>query len=134
MIDWSKLKTESDVASDRKNQYKAMIASRRYSVEVSGITIDGITINTDDRSKLLINGAAFEASLNPDYVMDWKTPEGFITMGSTEIITIARAVRQHVQNCFDRESQLLSALEEGTFTEQMLEEGWVNEGSLYSLA
>ena len=30
-------------------------------------------IDTDVRSKLLINGAALEAMLDPDYVMQWKT-------------------------------------------------------------
>ena len=49
------------------------IADRRYQAEVAGITISGMRVETDDRAKLLINGAAVEAMLDADYAMQWKT-------------------------------------------------------------
>lgn len=104
--------------------YTAAIAARRYQAEIGGITINGLQINTDDRSKLLINGAALEATIDPVYVMQWKTPAGFIELNAQQVIGIARAVRAHVQACFDREAELLAALEAGTLTAAMLNEGW----------
>lgn len=100
------------------------IAARRYEAEVGGITLNGMQIDTDDRSKLLINGAALEATIDPAYVMQWKTPGGFIELTAPQVIGIARAVRAHVQACFDREAELLAALDAGTITAAMLNEGW----------
>ena len=100
------------------------IATRRYEAEVGGITLNGVPIATDDRSKLLINGAALEATIDPAYVMQWKTPGGFIELTAQQVIGIARAVRAHVQACFDREAELLAAVADGSITDQMLQEGW----------
>lgn len=100
------------------------IASRRYEAEIAGITLNELQINTDDRSKLLINGAALEATIDPAYSMPWKTPTGFVDLTGEQVIAIARAVRAHVQACFDREAELLVALEAGTLTAAMLDEGW----------
>lgn len=102
----------------------ASIAARRYKAEIGGVTLNGMRIDTDDRSKLLINGAALEATIDPTYVMQWKTPDGFIELTAQQVVGIARAVRAHVQACFDREAVLLAALEAGTLTDVMLEQGW----------
>lgn len=100
------------------------IAARRYEAEVGGITLNGVRVDTDDRSKLLINGAALEATIDPTYVTQWKTPAGFIELTAPQVIGIARAVRAHVQACFDREAVLLQALQEGALTDEMLDQGW----------
>lgn len=102
----------------------AAIAARRYEAETAGVSVGGISVETDDRSKLLINGAALEATINPEYVMQWKTPAGFVELTGEQVIGIARAVRAHVQACFDREAQLLAELDAGTLTPEMLDEGW----------
>lgn len=104
--------------------WPAVIADRRWQAEVAGIDVGGIHVDTDDRSKLLINGAAVEAMLDPDYVMHWKTAGGFVELTAAEVITVARAVRAHVQACFNREAELLAELAGETFTPAMLEEGW----------
>ena len=103
---------------------RGAIAARRYKAEVGGITISGLQVNTDDRSKLLINGAALEATFDPEYVMQWKAGDGFVQLTSAQVIGIARAVRAHVQACFDREAELLAELEAGTLTNELLEQGW----------
>lgn len=104
--------------------HRAAVAAERYKHETAGIVVVGMAIDTDDRSKLLINGAALEAMIDPAYVMNWKTPHGFMQLTAEQVIAVARAVRSHVQACFDREGELLDAIEAGTYTEAMLEEGW----------
>lgn len=106
------------------NAWPEAIAARRYLAEISGITINGMSVETDDRAKLLINGAALEAVIDPDYAMQWKAGEGFVELTGAQVIGIARAVRAHVQACFDREAELLAELEAGTLTDEMLEQGW----------
>lgn len=100
------------------------IAARRWQAETSGMNINGLVVDTDDRSKLLINGAALEATFDPAYTMQWKTSAGFVELTGAQVIGIARAVRAHVQTCFDREAELLAALEAGTLTDEMLGQGW----------
>ena len=100
------------------------IADRRYEAEIAGAILNGLQINTDDRSKLLINGAALEATINPAYAMQWKTDTGFVDLSAEQVIGVARAVRAHVQACFDREAELLAGLESGALTEEVLAAFW----------
>ena len=118
------VKTREDLEQEAKQSLVSRIAARRYEAEVCGIVAAGLTIATDDRSKLLINGAAVEAVLDPAYTMQWKTPTGFVELTGEQVIGVARAVRAHVQACFDREAELLAALDAGTLTATMLDEGW----------
>lgn len=103
---------------------RSEVAAERYRRETAGIVVGGMPVDTDDRSKLLINGAALEAMIDPAYVMNWKTPNGFMQLEAEQVIAVARAVRAHVQACFDREAALLTAIEEGSYTPAMLAEGW----------
>lgn len=104
--------------------YAALIAQRRYEAETGGMQYAGLFIETDDRSKLLINGAALEATMDPAYSVRWKTSEGFVTFNSHQAIGLARAVRAHVQACFDREAELLEEVADGTFDRAHLDTGW----------
>lgn len=103
------------------------IAARRWQAEVAGIDIGGMRIDTGRDSQALITGATVQAMLDPSYALRWKTPDGFVDLTAEQIIGVATAARAHVQACFNREAELLEALEAGTFTPEMLEEGWPNE-------
>lgn len=100
------------------------IAARRYLAETSGITVGGMFIDTGRDSQALITGAALSAFIDPTYLCNWKTPDGFVQIDAPTLIAVSKAVRQHVQACFDRESELLSALEAGEYAPDMLEKGW----------
>jgi hypothetical protein len=104
--------------------FPAAIATKRYQRETAGIVVDGAALETDRDSQSMITGAAFTAMLDGSYVCNWKTPSGFVALDATALIALAQKVRGHVQACFDREAELLAALEAGTFVESMLDEGW----------
>lgn len=106
------------------DDHRAAIAAERYKHEVAGILVGGVKVDTDDRSKLLINGSVVEAMLNPDYVLQWKTTAGFMPLTAEQVIGVGRAVRAHVQACFDREAELLAEIDAGTYSEEMLAVGW----------
>jgi hypothetical protein len=116
-------KTSAELAAERLN-LATRIAERRYLAECSGVIVGSLRVDTDDRSKLLINGAALEAVIDPAYAMQWKTRSGFVDLTGPQVIGVAQAVRAHVQACFNREAELLAELEAGTLTEEMLEQGW----------
>lgn len=123
-IDWSGMITAEQRAEQARQSQIAAIAARRWQAETAGITVNGTAIDTGRDSQALITGAAVSAMLDAGYSVRWKTPNGFIDLEGQEIIAMATAVRAHVQAAFDRESELLEALADGTFTEAMLEEGW----------
>lgn len=102
----------------------ADIADRRWQAEVTGIDIGGMHIDTGRDSQALITGATVQAMLDPGYSLRWKTGAGFVDLTAEQIIGVATAARAHVQACFNREAELLEALEAGTFTPEMLDQGW----------
>lgn len=104
--------------------YAALFAAERFAKEASGITVEGVSIETTRDSQALIASTGLSAILDPEYRCNFKTLDGFVQVNATQILAIAKAVRAHVQACFDRELDLLNALESGTYTDEMLREGW----------
>jgi len=115
-------KTERDEAIAA--QWANLIESRRYQAEIAGITINNMRFDTDDRSKTLITGAALKAMRSTDFVLRWKTAEGFVDLPAAQVLIIADAVSDRTQLCFDREDALLGAVADGSITAAMVEEGW----------
>ena len=105
-------------------QWADQIAARRFEVETGGVIMAGVQINTERDSQSLLTGAAFAASIDPDYRIKWKAATGFVDLSAQQIIGVASAVRAFVQACFNREAELLGAVADGSITSQMLEEGW----------
>ena len=91
---------------------KREIASLRYEKEISGIIFGDYLIATDRDSQSLITGAALAAIQDSSYTVRWKTASGFITLTSDQILSVAQAVRTHVQGCFDKEADLTAAIDE----------------------
>lgn len=104
--------------------WPALISSRRYIAETSGTVIEGMRIDTGRDSQGLITGAAVQAIIDPAYSLHWKTSAGFVELNRDQILGVASAVRAYVQNCFNREADLLAATADGTISETMLNEGW----------
>jgi hypothetical protein len=79
----------------------AHAAEQRWLKEVGGIVVDGMIIATDDRSKLLLQGARTAADADPEHVEGWKTSSGeWIDLDAPTIIAISNGVRSHVSACF----------------------------------
>ena len=121
---WEKLDAAPEPEPAPLPDWPALIAARRWLAETSGTTFGGMPIDTYDRSKLLINGAALRADRSADYVLRWKTSGGFVDLTAAQVLAIADAVSEHVQLCFDREDALLGAVADGSINAEMLEEGW----------
>lgn len=97
---------------------KEELALYRWEKEIGGIVFNGLPIRTDDRSKLLIEGAYAKAldEANPGALKNFKGENGFITIDNSTIIAVALAVADHVQKCFDAEATVFAAIEAGTHT------------------
>lgn len=115
---------KAEIAAQANAQWFQQIAEHRYRAETAGMVLEGIPVDTDDRSKLLISGAAQRAAREPGYTLRWKTYEGFIDLSAEQVQAMADAVADHVQACFNREAELQAAVADGSITAEMLEQGW----------
>jgi hypothetical protein len=92
----------------------AYAAQKRWEREVGGIEFAGLTVATDDRSKIMISGARIKADKDPAFVTSWKGPDGqFLTLDAETIISISDAVLDHVNDCFALEASVLVQIAEG---------------------
>lgn len=92
----------------------ASIRARRDAAISASITIAGMQVQTDDLSQQRITGAALAAVIDPATTVNWKVANGqFVTLDAPTIITIAQAVRAHVQACFDAEAKAGDLLSSG---------------------
>lgn len=106
-----------------------MVADERYKREAIGVAVADLQIETTRESQALIASMGLSAILDPEYRCNFKTAKGFVEIGAAQIIDIAKAVRAHVQACFDRELTLLRAIEAGEYHDEMLAEGWPDSSS-----
>jgi hypothetical protein len=104
---------------DIKAIKRAEIANARWSAEVGGVEVGGISIDTSRESQALITGAALQAMIDKDYVCQWKTAAGFVTLDAEAIMAVAVAVREHVQECFNREAALSAEVEAAETAEEV---------------
>lgn len=112
-------------AAERVLNERQAIKERRDKAISSGTTYNGMTIATDDLSQQRITGAALAATIDNTITVQWKLDNGtFVVLDAATVIAIAQAVRAHVQACFDREAELLTALNAGE--EYDIEAGWPN--------
>lgn len=123
-IDFTKVILAEELEIARISDIKQSITSRRYSEETRGIDLSGVHFNTERDSQALVTSVALSAYMDSSYTCKWKTPDGFVELNSAMLISIAKAIRKHVQSCFDREDELLSLVDSGQYTEDMLDVGW----------
>jgi len=115
-------KTPEELTKDIKRK-KDAIKVRRDEAINAGTLVNGMVVATDDLSQQRITGAALAATVDASTTVRWKLPDDtFVTLTAAQIIDLAQAVRTHIQACFDRESELLAALEAGQSYD--IDAGW----------
>ncbi|GJM01974.1 MAG: hypothetical protein DHS20C08_04750 [Rhodomicrobium sp.] len=97
-----------------KDMLKVYAANKRWEIEVGGISFGGNTVTTDDRSKLLIEGAP--ETINPGESTNVKTATGWVTLDQATLLLLREAVRSHVQNCFNAEKSVSDKIDAETIT------------------
>lgn len=89
-----------------KSRLLARLAHRRWQVETGGFVIGGLSIATDDRSKLMLMGAAEQARRDSTWTARWKTGTGWANLTAAQVTAVADAALAHVQACFALEADL----------------------------
>lgn len=95
----------------------AYAAARRWLVETDGIVVDGIPVATDDRSKLLVLGAARLAYASASFTTPFKAADGSLhTLTAAQVIAISDAGSAHVQATFETFAAVAAQIGAGTLT------------------
>ena len=102
----------------------AEITAARYAAEISGVNIEGAKVRTDRESQAMITGAALQAVDNPTYTCRWKTENEFLQLDAEHIKAVAKAVRAHVQACFDREADLVAQVDAAQTVNEVAAVSW----------
>jgi hypothetical protein len=96
---------------------RAYAAAKRFAVETGGISVGGASIATDRASVPMISGALLYVMQNPAASVRWKSAGGFVDLSRDQIVAMSNAVGAHVQACFEREGELVAAIDAGTVTD-----------------
>lgn len=113
-MDWSLREIIRQPDTADLNRYAA---DARWRKETEGITVSGLRIFTDDRSKMMVMGARIKAENDPNFSTQWKGADGeFVQVDAATIIAISDAVLAHVDSCFAVEATVLAGIEAGTIT------------------
>ncbi len=91
----------------------AYAAQARFRKETGGIAVAGQPVATDRESQALISGAFALVQQQPQTVIRFKTPGGFVTLDAAQMSAIAIAVAQHVQACFAIEADVAGDIASG---------------------
>jgi len=110
---------------------KSAVSAQRYEVETGGFAWNGFYIDTERDSQAKINSAwaaardGFRAEGSVWKCLDLSSQEVVARPTSNEeMIDIGRKAFLYVQKCYDREGELLAAIDAGNYTEAMLKVGW----------
>ncbi len=101
-----------------KAQLIAYAKKKRWEKEVGGITVNGVAVSTDDRSKLLIAGSRLAAQADPEWKTVWDGADGeSYPVNAAAMIVISDAVQRHVNvDCFEDYSTVKAGINAGTIT------------------
>jgi hypothetical protein len=117
MASWSTDQTPPANPEPAALDLRAYAADKRWRVEVGGLVLNGVTIPTDDRAKLLLLGAAqsmadgSSASLVINGV-------NYGMFSKAQFQAINAAVVEHVQETFGALATILAGIDGGTITTQ----------------
>jgi hypothetical protein len=92
-------------------------ADKRWKKEVGGITVSGVPVATDDRSKQMILGARVAADADDNFATEWVGTDGNIyPLTAEQVVGISNAVLVHVASCFQIFATVMEEIESGAIT------------------
>ena len=96
---------------------KRSVTSKRYEVEVGGITVSNNVYSTDRESQTKYVAVAVDISQSnvETWSITWKTLENkFVTLNANQALEVVNSVRDHVQLCFNKEAEYYNLIDTST--------------------
>ena len=107
---------------DAKKDMKSVLAEIRYNKEIGGTETGGdnsVKVLTDRESQASTN-SVYNALVN-DLISStqWKTPDGWTSVTSTELLPIATALNEHVSKAFGAEQTVSASIDDATSADDL---------------
>lgn len=102
----------------RKTELYAYAAKRRWLHEASGVTVAGLSVSTDERTRAVLTAAFARAKSDATYsISAWRIGPGqYASLSNAQIIEIAEASAAHIQACFDLNASVDAKIASGEIT------------------
>lgn len=124
-IGWSVVETTPSFANGVWNQawstqiqskenIKVDVSNHRYNIEVGGVKIGNNVYSTDRESQTKYVAVAVDIlqSNVETWSITWKTADSdFVTLNAPQMQEVITGVRQHVQNCFNKEAEYFNLID-----------------------
>lgn len=95
----------------------AYAKTTRDAAEAGGITVFGVAIATDDRSKTLVLGARRRVERDPALITKWAANDGFVyPLNAATVIAVSDAIGDYVAALFDTYAEVMAAITDGSVT------------------
>lgn len=99
-----------------KAQLAAYSGMRRYEAEIQGTLSAGQAMRTDRVSRTAADQVLAYIKENPTVTVNWKTMTGFEAVDLARMVAMVTDINHHVQECFDIENNVFTAITAGTTT------------------
>jgi len=112
-----------------KDDLKRVVTEKRYEIEVGGTKVNNIIYATDRESQTKYIAVAIELQQanTQTWSILWKTLDGtFVQLNAIEMSTVIDSVRNHIQNCYNKEAEYHSTI--STSSKSVLESTDFNLG------
>lgn len=106
---------------------KEAVKERRKIEQNAGCAMNGMWIDTTEKSLTMITGALLVSQADPDFSVNWKLDSGWVSFTAPDIAAISTAARQHIQACFDREREICDEIDAGETYD--IDAGWPSSSS-----
>lgn len=105
-----------------RGNFKALAASERYKKEIAGTTfeIQGVTVTLDttrEGRNIFIQKYSMMGDLD---TVNWKFPEGWLTLNKSELGQVIAAGAAHIQTAFDWEKGISDLIDSAQTKEELL--------------
>lgn len=99
-----------------KANYKQLLADERYKKEITGTTVtvqdQEVTIDTSREGRSIFVEKLM--LMDESDTVNWKFPEGWLTLSKSELQTVVQAGAAHIQEAFDWEQEISSNIDSET--------------------
>jgi hypothetical protein len=104
---------------------KAYGAYKRWKIEVGGLSVhvdsysNAFPIQTDDRSKAMLNGARISAENDASFTTDWHAADNNVyTLNAADVISMSNQELAFIDKCFATYKQVNDGIDDGSITTQ----------------
>lgn len=125
---WLEIIERVPTLAEKKTTLLANLADIRYAKETSGINIGGTIVRTDPGSQSKLGDAYTSMKNGMLSSINWKGDNGWMTLDLATTTSVASAVANYVQSCFNREKalydQINAAPDDATLSVIDITAGW----------